>query len=90
MKNRNRLIMGTAIGLAVIATAIDHTKHHVPAAKANTESSNIIIEDDGNSSPCSLGNNENTSPCSMTSEENTSPCSMTTDDPGTSPCSLGD
>jgi hypothetical protein len=79
MKNRNRLIMGTAIGLAVIATAIDHTRHRVPTAEVNTEQSNIIIEGE-----------ENTSPCSMGRDENTSPCSMTTDDSSTSPCSLGD
>lgn len=77
MKNRNRLIMGTAIGLAVIATAIDHTRHRVPAAEVNTEQSNIVIEGDDNTSPCSMGNNE-------------SPCSMTTDDSSVSPCSLGD
>lgn len=79
MKNRNRLIMGTAIGLAVIATAIDHTRHHVPPARVNAEQSNITIEGE-----------DNTSPCAMTSEENSSPCAMTTDNSATSPCSLGD
>ena len=84
MKNRSRLIMGTAIGLAVIATAIDHTRHRVPPAEVNAEQSSIIIEGDENSSPCSLGN------AGSSSNENSSPCSMTIDDSSTSPCSLGD
>jgi hypothetical protein len=30
MRRRNRLIVGSAIGLAAIAAAIDHTRHRVP------------------------------------------------------------
>ena len=30
MRHRNKIIMGSAIGLAAIAVAIDHTRHHVP------------------------------------------------------------
>ncbi|MEJ2142892.1 MAG: hypothetical protein P8Y24_11160 [Gammaproteobacteria bacterium] len=63
MGNRNKWIMGSAIGLATIAVAIDHTKHTLPEAAENYE---IIIEgdsDSGSSSPCSLDNNS--SPCSL-------------------------
>jgi hypothetical protein len=66
MKNRNRLIMGSAISLAMIATAIDHTRHRVPAAEANMESMNIIIEGEESTSPCSLNSgNSTSSPCSL-------------------------
>jgi type 1 fimbria pilin len=68
MKNRNRLIMGTAIGLAVIAVAIDHTKHRVPAAEANSDSVNIVIEGDNGSSPCSM--------TTTTDDSGSSPCSL--------------
>lgn len=55
--------MGSAIGLATIAVAIDHTKHTLPEATENYE---IIIEgdtDSSSSSPCSL--DSNASPCSL-------------------------
>lgn len=66
MKNRNRLIMGSAIGLAMIATAIDHTKHRVPSAEAPYEQMNIIIEGEEQSSPCSMSvDDSSSSPCSM-------------------------
>lgn len=66
MKNRNRFIMGSAISLAMIATAIDHTRHRVPAAEANMESMNIIIEGEESTSPCSLNIDDSTSsPCSL-------------------------
>jgi hypothetical protein len=63
MKNRNKLIMGSAIGLAMIATAIDHTKHRVPASEAVDEQVNIIIEDE--ESPCSMDSSEDSSPCGL-------------------------
>ncbi len=66
MKNRNRFIMGTAIGLATVLTAIDHTKHKLPVAQVSEQSgqqSNIIIEGEEDSSPCSLG--EESSPCGL-------------------------
>lgn len=67
MKNRNRLIMGSAITLAMIATAVDHTKHRVPAAEENLQPMNIIIEGEENtSSPCSLNvDTTPSSPCSL-------------------------
>jgi hypothetical protein len=72
MKHRNsRWVMGTAIGLATIAVAIDHTRHKVPEAQPpayNQEQETGVGE-----SPCSL-----TSPCALTSpcSLNSSPCSM--------------
>lgn len=66
MKNRNRFIMGSAITLAMIATAVDHTKHRVPDAEANSKSMNIIIEGDDAVSPCSMNiDNSTRSPCSL-------------------------
>lgn len=66
MKNRSRFIMGSAITLAMIATAIDHTKHRVPAAEESLEPMNIIIEGEESTSPCSLNiDNSVSSPCSL-------------------------
>jgi hypothetical protein len=78
-RRSNHLIMGSAIGLAAIAVAIDHTRHRLPEAQpgaaeqqqAQGEESQIIILEE---SPCGL-----TSPCSL----DASPCSL-----DTSPCSL--
>ena len=70
MSKTNRIIMGSAIGLAAIAVAIDHTKHPLPEP-ATVESSYIIEE----SSPCSL----EASPCSLSENPcslNSSPCSL--------------
>jgi hypothetical protein len=67
MKHRNKIIMASALSLAAIAVAIDHTKHHVPdAAYGDIE---IIGEESkaGGGAPCSL----DAAPCSI---EN--PCSM--------------
>ncbi|MGB5306259.1 MAG: hypothetical protein WBO06_13850 [Gammaproteobacteria bacterium] len=77
MKQRNRWIMGSAIGLATLAVAIDHTRQRLP----EPEPAGTIAEQNGNyqdadiESPCSM----NDSPCSM----NESPCTL--DD---SPCTL--
>jgi len=70
MSKTSHIIMGSALGLAAIAVAIDHTRHRLPEP-VSTESSYVIEE--GNpcsldSAPCSL--NEN--PCSL----NASPCSL--------------
>ena len=73
---RNRWIMGSAIGLAAIAVAIDHTRHRLPepapsasvtapATRADTGSDNPCGLD---ASPCGLGEN----PCGLTSN----PCSL--------------
>jgi len=77
MKNRNRWIMGSAIGLATLAVAIDHTRHRLPEP-APVDS--LTEQGDGShdadiDSPCSM----NESPCGM----DESPCTL--DD---SPCTL--
>jgi hypothetical protein len=69
---RSRLIMGSAIGLAAIAVAIDHTRHRLPEPMVNNESDIYI---DGSGSPCGL----DASPCSL----GDSPCAL-----DSSPCSL--
>ena len=77
MVKHTRMIMGTALGLATIAVAIDHTRHRLPEPQVmeqQVEENAVIIED----SPCSL----EASPCSL---DSSSPCSL---DSGGSPCSL--
>ena len=76
MKNSNRLIMGAAISLAAIAAAIDHTRHRLPVpteATGTYEQSNIVIEGEEESSPCSMnvdnGNSDSES-------ESSSPCGL--------------
>jgi len=54
----NRWIMGTAVGVAAIAAAVDHTRHSLPTPQTNDI---VVIEDDSDESPCSL----DTSPCSL-------------------------
>lgn len=81
MKNRNRLIMGTAMGLAAIGVLIDHTRHRLPEAVPASEIQGDagmyeITPDRTDKSPCSMN-----SPCSM---GNNSPCSLQ----GSSPCSM--
>lgn len=69
MKMSNRLIVGTAIGLAVIAVAIDHTKHRLPDAEAEEQME--MMESD--ESPCSMSSDideadymdSDSSPCGM-------------------------
>lgn len=63
--------MGSAIGLAALAVAIDHTRHSLPEAESNQGMDLYQIEGESPcsmSAPCSMGS----SPCSMGS----SPCSM--------------
>jgi hypothetical protein len=66
MKHRSKIIMGSAIGLAAIAVAIDHTMHHVPEP-SYTDIEIIGEEGNGGGSPCAL----DAAPCSLES-----PCSM--------------
>jgi len=54
----NRLIMGTAVGIAAIAAMIDHTRHSLPVPQPNDI---VVIDDDAEASPCSL----DVSPCSL-------------------------
>jgi len=65
-KKYNRLIMGSAIGLAAIAVAIDHTRHRLPDAESPKTS--VEQSDSSEESPCSLDE----SPCSL----DESPCSL--------------
>lgn len=65
MKNRNRLIMGSALGLAAIAVAIDHTRHPLPEPVRAEQGMDLYqIEGDApasqTASPCGLG-----APCSL-------------------------
>lgn len=62
-KSQSKLVMGTAIGLAAIAVAIDHTRHTVPKAQVQQVSPVSDIEQE---SPCTLD-----TPCSIES-----PCSL--------------
>jgi len=77
MKKTNRLIMGSALGLAAIAVAIDHTRHRLPDPVAVSQEQ-VDISDEDNESPCGL--DSESSPCSMDSD----------DDSDSSPCGLGD
>jgi len=74
MKKSNRLIVGTALGLAAIAVAMDHTKHRLPDPISAEQEQSTMSEDE---SPCGMG-------------EESSPCSMDSDDTDSSPCGLGD
>lgn len=76
MKNRNRLIMGSALGLASIAVAIDHTKHRLPDPIPVSQEQMSEEEE----SPC--GMDVSSSPCSMSDDGS--------DDSDSSPCGLGD
>lgn len=57
--------MGTAVSVAAIAAAIDHTKHRLPTPEIEDA---IIIQQDDDQSPCSL----DVSPCGL----DASPCSL--------------
>ena len=65
MKHKyNRWIMGTAVTVAAITAAIDHTKHRLPEPQQAELSGAIIIQDDDESAaPCSL--NIDAAPCSL-------------------------
>ncbi len=82
MKKTNRLIVGSALGLAAIAIAIDHTQHRLPDPIPAEQMREDMSEEE---SPCGLSS---ASPCSMDSESS-SPCSMDSDG-SSSPCGLGD
>lgn len=83
MKNRNRLLVGSAFSLAAIAVAVDHTRHRLPEPVP-------VIQEQGemsDESPCGL----NVSPCGL--DATGSPCSMSDDGSDvydSSPCGLGD
>lgn len=62
---RNRWIMGSAISLAALAVAIDHTRHPVAHAVVKPSTSQEV---DQGGSPCSLGDD--------TDDTSVSPCSL--------------
>jgi len=68
MKKTNRLIVGTALGVAAIAVAIDHTQHKLPDPVPVTQGEMDMSEEE---SPCGMGMD---SPCSMDSDS--SPCGL--------------
>jgi len=74
MSRRNRVIMGSVIGLGALAVTLDHTRHRLPAA----------IE--GAANPCAAGS-EPANPCSL-GDDLVNPCSL--GDDAVNPCSLGD
>jgi hypothetical protein len=67
---KNKIILGSALSLAAIAVAIDHTKHKVPEPQ-QAEQNVIIVDDDEDESPCGMGEDE--SPCGLDDE---TPCGM--------------
>ena len=70
MKKTNRLIVGSALSLAAIAVAIDHTKHRLPDPVPSSEEQYMSEEE----SPCGMGSE---SPCSMDSDDSdSSPCGL--------------
>ena len=83
MKNPNRFIMGAAISLAAVATAIDHTRHKLPVPEETSEQANIIIEGEEDSSPCSLDSE------SMSSNSDSEEI-IVEESESSSPCGLGD
>lgn len=83
-KRGSRLIMGTAIGVAAIAVAIDHTRHRLPEPQAKQNQDNVVIiteEGEQSQNPCGLGGGN---PCSL-GADNINPCGL---GESTSPCSL--
>jgi hypothetical protein len=84
-RSQSKLVMGSALGLAALAVAIDHTRHPLPPPQPpamisqQEEASPCSLDGEApcslGESPCSLGE----SPCSL----DAAPCSL-----GESPCSL--
>lgn len=66
MKKSNRLIVGSALSLAAIAVAIDHTRHRLPDPIAATQEQ-AEMSDDSEESPCGLDieSDESSSPCGL-------------------------
>lgn len=85
-RRRNRWIMGTFVGTAAIAVAIDHTRHRLPApaqpGEQAQEQAAVVIVEDENATPCGL----DASPYALDGN----PCSLgdTSDAMDESPCSL--
>ncbi|HHQ43018.1 MAG TPA: hypothetical protein ENK20_12125 [Chromatiales bacterium] len=93
-RRANRWIMGSALGLAAFAVALDHTRHRLPEMQppaGETAGAGAA------SSPCGLGTNPcglgqaappcglGTSPCGLDDGDEAPPCGL---GPPASPCSL--
>ncbi len=77
---KNKIILGSALSIAAIAVAIDHTKHKVPDPQ-QTEQSVIIVddsEDDEDETPCGMDG----TPCGLDDE---TPCGLDDDE---TPCGM--
>jgi len=71
----SRIIFGSALSVAAIAVAIDHTKHPLPEpvsvkqpASTADQSGSVIVDEQSDEAPCALDG----APCSM----GEAPCSM--------------
>ncbi|WP_126455601.1 hypothetical protein [Sulfuriflexus mobilis] len=71
---KSKLVVGSAMGLAALAIAIDHTRHQLPEPVTPAQDYMVIEEEGG--SPCGL----NGAPCGLLNE---SPCGL-----NGSPCGL--
>jgi hypothetical protein len=73
MKVRARIIMGSALGLAAIAVAIDHTRHRVPLPAVTQDSTR---DGEASEAPCGIGGES--SPCGLGSSPRSvsNPCSL--------------
>ena len=73
---KNKIILGSALSIAAIAVAIDHTKHKVPEPQ-QTEQNVIIMENDEDETPCGLDGTpcglDDETPCGLDDE---TPCGM--------------
>lgn len=81
-RHQSKLIMGSAIGLATILVAIDHTRHSLPTPEPAAISDSTGEEE----MPCGL---DSESPCGMDAETPCgldAPCSMDSE----SPCGMGE
>ena len=73
---KNKIILGSALSIAAIAVAIDHTKHKVPEPQ-QTEQNVIIVDDDEDETPCGMDG----TPCGLDEEapcgaDDETPCGM--------------
>ncbi len=73
---KNKIILGSALSIAAIAVAIDHTKHKVPEPQG-IEQNIIIVDDDDDDTPCGLDGTpcglDDEAPCGLDDE---TPCGM--------------
>ena len=78
---KNKIILGSALSIAAIAVAIDHTKHKVPEPQQIEQ--NVIVledsEDDEDENPCGMDG----TPCGLDEE---APCGL--DDDDETPCGM--